>query len=422
MGNFPNKRLALISYGSDYAETWGGRARDNLEAWGDDVFGLGVSKTQRARGDWELQGHRGGLFATGIGGSITGRPVDGLIIDDPLKNAVEAFSSATRERHKDFWLSVSKTRLAADAWWIVLQTRWHEDDLAGWLMRREKDVVVLNLPALAFDPQALPERERLLYRGDPLGRAPGDPLCPQLKPLSFLLDAAHENDYFFSALYQGRPVPVGGGMFSEGWFKFWDLAQLPVDYDPVKDQYFYPRAGHVFDEVISSWDFPRKKTEHGSYMVGQVWGRIGADRYLLDQVRERLEVEAMPGEVKKMLAKWPMIQGHLLEEKAAGPDVIRELRADGVENIIGIDPHGPKEVRAHAWTFPARAGHIWIPSFHIYTWVRDWLAEITSFPNYGFDDQMDAASQAVNNMRVGTSTGKIFTLPTRTNWSALIRR
>lgn len=421
LGTFPSKRLALISYGSDYAETWGGRARDNLEAWGEDVFGLTVSKSQRARGDWELANNRGGLFATGIDGSITGRPVDGLIIDDPIKNAVEAFSSATRERHKDFWLSVSKTRLAADAWWIILQTRWHEDDLAGWLIRREKDVVVLNLAALAFDPLALPERERALYQGDPLGREPGEPLCPQLKPLSFLEDARQDNDYFFSAMYQGRPVPVGGGMFSESWFKFWDLATLPIERHP-DGHYWYPRAGEKFDEVVSSWDFPKKLTERGSYMVGQVWARKGVERYLLDQVRKRVDVEQMPEEVKALLKKWPMIQGHFIEDKAAGPDVMRELRREGVTNIIPIVPEGSKDLRASACTFIARSGNVWIPSFHLYDWVRDWLAEITSFPNYPFNDQMDAMTQALNNMIVAAAVSKIYSAPTRAKWSALVRR
>lgn len=365
------------------------------------------------------------MVSVGIGGPLTGRAVDLAIIDDPIKDQVEAFSTSTRERHKNWWLSVLKTRMAKDGRIIILQTRWHEDDLFGWLVRTEDDWTVLNLPALAYDPEKLPEKERRVYTGDPLGRAPGEPLCPSLKPLDFLLDVKKGNEYFFASMYQGRPTPLEGGLFRKTWFRQWAGEFLPVDYDDEKDEWVYIRHDRRFDEVIQSWDFPKKKTEFGSYVVGQVWGRQGTKLFLLDQFRDRVSNKEMVEAVLDMKRRWPMTGAVIIELKAAGPEVKKavEYRIPGV---IGKIPQGSKEARAASVSYRIQAGNVFLPGEVSAPWKLDFLEEVCAFPNYPYDDQVDALTQALEYFEdrlavVSTSGNSILSVPTRTNYSKFRR-
>lgn len=419
IGRFPDQRIALVSYAQNMATRWGRAARDLTRSYGAAVFGVDISKSVHGAKEWELEGQRAGMVSVGIGGPLTGRPVDLAIIDDPIKDAVEAFSPATRARNKDWWESVLCTRMSDHIGKIViLQTRWHEDDLSGWLVKKDGDWVILNLPALAYDPLALPEKERLSYTGDPLGRRPGEPLCPQLKSLDFLLKRKKANEYFFAAMFQGRPTPLEGGLFRAKWFKRWVSEHLPVEYRAEDDAWCYPQVGRYFDEVISSWDFPKGKNEYGSYAVGQVWGRIGSRAYLLDQFRQRCTFKEMCDAVVELRRKWPMIGATLIELKAAGPKV-KEALEGHIPGIIGIIPQGTKEVRAAAVTYRFQAGNIYLPTSTSCPWITEYEQELTAFPNGPYDDQVDATTQALEHFegRMTESDAPLLLAPRRTDFS-----
>lgn len=201
LGTFPDEEVMLTSYGQDWADHWGREARDTIEEYGSTVFGITVADDSSARGRWQVQDHRGGFKAAGISGSVTGRPAKLLIIDDPVKNAEEAFSSTIHQRNIEWWASTASTRLHLDSVVILMMTRWHPNDLAGHLLG-EDGWVVLSLPALAGND-------------DPLGRAPGESLAPTRFPVPMLEEIKARqmrvlDGYFWNAMYQQQPhLPEG---------------------------------------------------------------------------------------------------------------------------------------------------------------------------------------------------------------------
>lgn len=221
IGRFPERRVILTSYEADFAANWGRKVRDLLDEFGPEYFGVRVRRDSSAANRWDLEGHAGGMVTAGVGGPITGRGADIFICDDPIKNAEEAASEAIRERNKDWWRSTAYTRLEPGGSAVIVCTRWHHDDLAGWLIAggagdgdgAASAWEVLNLPALAEDD-------------DPLGREPGEALWPERydrAALDEIRRSANVGEYFFAAMYQGRPVPKSGGMFKTSWFSIVDV-------------------------------------------------------------------------------------------------------------------------------------------------------------------------------------------------------
>lgn len=169
LGRYPNRRVILASYEADYAASWGRKARDLLEEHGSSLFGVCVRQDSHAANRWDLADHNGGMTTAGVGGAITGRGADLLIIDDPVKSVEEAESETYRARTWDWWRGVALTRLEPGGSVILVMTRWHEDDLAGRILQEDSaNWRVLSLPAIASDDL-----------DDPLDREPGEPLWPE---------------------------------------------------------------------------------------------------------------------------------------------------------------------------------------------------------------------------------------------------
>lgn len=234
LGRWPDKRVILASYEADFASSWGRKARDVLEEFGPSVFGVELRGDSKAAGRWQLAGHAGEMISAGIGGPITGRGADCLIIDDPVKNSEEARSPTVREKHKDWYRSVATTRLEPGASEIIIQTRWHADDLGGWLEQKGKEDAqpweVVRLPAIALE-------------NDQLGRRPGDALWPERYPIERLLEIQQATEaYWWGCLYQQEPGAEGGAEWPdtyfgpELWFDDWptDLLLRVLSLDPSK--------------------------------------------------------------------------------------------------------------------------------------------------------------------------------------------
>jgi predicted phage terminase large subunit-like protein len=376
IGTFPDKRIILVSYEADFAATWGRKARDLLEEHGPSLFGIRVSGNSSAANRWDIEGHEGGMVTAGVNGPITGKGADIGIIDDPVKNDQEAMSVTYQERAYEWYKSTFRTRIQRDGAIILIMTRWHENDLAGKLLAAQEEEgekwEVVNLPATAED-------------NDPLGREFGQPLCPDL----FSKDALESikkavGSYWWAALYQQRPSPAEGGIFKRNWWQY------------------YRRVPDKFDEIIQSWDMTFKDTKTADYVVGQVWGRKGADKYLLDQVRDRMDFPATVQAVRNLSAKWPQARAKLIEDKANGPAVIATLKQK-ISGLIPIEPQGSKESRAWAVSAEVEAGNVYLPDPSIAPWVHDFVEECAAFPNGANDDQVDAMSQAL--MRLNKQPG-----------------
>lgn len=401
LGRNPDACVSLVSYAADFAEQWGGEVKNLFETVAPQYWGLTTCKRRkRTNGWWHIDGHRGGMRCVGVDGSLTGFPTDLAIIDDPIKNAKEAFSPARRKACIDFYHSCLETRRSATAAVILVMTRWHVDDLAGYLLEKQKGQwEVLSMPALAWDPKELPKSIKETYRGDPLGRAPGEALCPQLKPKWYLEEYRQgATKYFFDSMFQQVPTPLGGGIFKESWFaNRWVESQLPVKFDPQKNRWEYRNKRKVFDDIIQVWDFPFDLNETGSFAVGQVWARWNGRFFLLDQFRKRIGIPGMIAAVAQMTKKWPMTRAKLLECKAAGPKVIKALKGK-IPGIIPIDPtgKGSKEVRALVHTHYLEGGDCVFPAHA--DWWEEFLVEFLQFPNGSTDDQVDNWSAAMERL------------------------
>lgn len=226
----PNRRIILATYADALAETHSRTARTVIETHGTDVrdkltglaatdrIGLKLAKGANKVSAWSVEGGNGGLVAAGIGSTITGLPADLFIIDDPFKNMMEADSQAHRAKVETWFSTVALTRLAPDASVILIQTRWHPEDLAGKVLagerlldKSERTWKHINIPAIAED--GIP---------DALGREPGVPMesardTPDAKR-DFVATRRQVGERTWYALYQGSPRNPAGGIFQRAWF------------------------------------------------------------------------------------------------------------------------------------------------------------------------------------------------------------
>lgn len=212
LGRWPDKRVILASYEADFAAGWGRKARDVLTEYGPSLFGVSVREDSAAANRWDIAGRSGGMVTAGVGGPITGRGADLLLIDDPVKNAEEARSPTQRNKAWDWYLSTAYTRLEPGGAVVLIMTRWHADDLAGRVLKHARDDGgepwrVRKLPAIAEDD-------------DQLGRAPGEALWPERWPLDQLEAIRRtQSAYWWGTLYQQNEIPEGGAEWPEDFFR-----------------------------------------------------------------------------------------------------------------------------------------------------------------------------------------------------------
>jgi predicted phage terminase large subunit-like protein len=205
----PDRRVILTSYEADFAAQWGRRARDLVEEWGPRL-GVRVSKASSAVHRWDLEGREGGMTTAGVGGPITGKGAHLLIVDDPIKNDEVARSAYQRQKQWDWWQSTASTRMRPGGLAVVVQTRWHRDDLAGRLLREAEQNGQrwrqVRLPALAEDR-------------DPLRRAPGDALWPEVYSRAHLERVRDSlTSYYWRAMYQQDPIAEGTTEWPDKFF------------------------------------------------------------------------------------------------------------------------------------------------------------------------------------------------------------
>jgi predicted phage terminase large subunit-like protein len=365
LGNNPDGRIIAVSYGDRLADRFGRFTRNviNDHAY---PFDLSLARDSRAADQFDIAGHAGGYFATGVGGALTGEGADVLMLDDLVKGAREADSEAFREGLIEWYVETAYPRLEAGGAIVMIGTRWREDDLIGYVIEQQQhggdQWEIVHLPAISDAGEALwPERFGL----DELGKR-----------------KANMSSRMWEAQYQGRPAPVDGGVFKKEWWRYWQVI-------PALDS---------FDSLIQSWDMTFRETQYGSYIVGQVWGAIDADRYLLDQVRLRADFPGAVAEVRSLSARWPQTHEKLIEAKANGPAVVATLKHE-IAGLIEVEPEGGKEARANAVAWQVESGNVFLPDPKSHPWVRDLIQEATGFPTAAHDDQVDAMTQALVRMQ-----------------------
>lgn len=366
LGRNPESRVIEISYSEDFAQLFGRRNKVKIEQFGE-IFGTELAKSPNNNTEFELSNNIGGMISRGILSGVTGRPANLMIIDDPIKTRQEADSETIRNRIWDEWENSFKTRLCAGAKVILIQTRWHEDDLAGRILQREKNVERINLPCEAEE-------------NDLLGRKPGEALCPEIgKGSSWLLDfkrsyQGKEGSRAWNALFQGRPTSAEGNLIRRDWWRYYEA--LP----------------QMVEEIISV-DAAFKDKDQSDFVAIQVWGKRGPDIYLIDAIKAHLD---FPETVRAILAtrqKYPRVRIILVEDKANGSAIIQILRAK-IPGVVAVNPEGGKVARANAVSGAIESGNVWLPRYAAFT--GDFVEECSAFPNGAHDDQVDCMTQALN--------------------------
>lgn len=394
----PTRRIGIASYAQSLAESFGRDIRNWIASSngfeGSLDLRLRIARDSGAAGRWSLAGHGGGVLCVGVGSGLTGRALDALIIDDPFASKEQADSPTYRQKVWDWWQAVGSTRLAPGAPVIVILTRWHEDDLAGRLLKAEdgKQWRVINIPALADHRVSLGET-------DPLGREPGTWLLSARGRTKAQWEAIRirSGAQVFNALYQGRPSPETGNVWQRQW---WRRYETPL-WSSTGDGRSYTVEG--MDEVLMSWDMTFKDTKTSDFVVGQVWARRGANAYLLDQVHRRLTFTETLTAFEALVKKWPQAKAKLVEDKANGTAVMDTLRSR-IPGIVAINPTESKIARANAVSPFIEAGNVHLPSSTIALFsVGEFVDEAAMFPNGAHDDQVDAASQALARIFVNSA-------------------
>lgn len=386
----PELRIVTASYAQSLANRNGRAVRNRILS--NPQLGLQIAKDNGSVSEWQIADNEGGLLSVGIGAGVTGQKADMMIIDDPHKDRKEADSEIMRDTVWDWWTDAASARLAPGASVILIQTRWHEDDLAGRLLSRDVEAgwKMLNIPAQA---DHRPEKGET----DVLGRQPGEFMVSArgrtLKQWQQRKATAGAKTW--ASLYQGAPSPAEGGVFpgTDQWARY----NQPMAVQHADGRMHVPGIERHDHELIQSWDMTFKDTKGSDFVVGQVWLRVGAMVYLLDQVRERMNFTATIKAVEAMTAKWPEAHAKLVEDKANGTAVIDSLRSR-IPGLIPVEPVGSKYARASAISPFVESRNVVLPEASILPNVSELLEEAKNFPNSSHDDTIDAMSQAVNQL------------------------
>jgi predicted phage terminase large subunit-like protein len=368
LGHNPALRFITVSYGYELAEK---HARDCLRvmesSWYRDAFPR-IRLTKKSVLDFQTH-DGGGRLSTSLGGVLTGRGANIVIVDDPLK-ADDALSESAREAAKNWFFGSLMSRLddQARSAIIVVQQRLHEDDLLGELDRRG-GWHLLKLPALALEDERIPIGRDRFYQ-----RRQGHPLHPERQSLAILERIRAEDSHVFAAQYQQTPVPLDGNFVDPAWFRYYD--------EP-------PRQGMI----VQSWDTASKTGLSSDFSVGITASYHQQRYYILDVCRERVDFVGLRARLSQ-LCKVHAVDRLLIEDAASGQQLIQILkheRPTWVPRPIGCRPEGDKKSRFAVQASRIEAGEVVLP--RTAPWLADFISEIIGFPNARHDDQADALAQ-----------------------------
>jgi predicted phage terminase large subunit-like protein len=386
----PDLRIAIVSYSAEMARGWGSEIKDLVESnqGQDDTVDLGLRLREdtKAAGRWRVAGHLGGVYCVGIAGSLTGKPVDILIFDDPIKDLRAAQSPAYREVCQKFWQGTAIPRLGPTAKCLLIQTRWHEEDMAGWLLAREGEGdraqggywKVMSIPAIAED------------NNDPLGRKPGEPMISARGQRDWARIRKSVGEYVFGAVYQQRPSPAEGNIFKR---LHWRYFRIIPGYGGAER---LDLAGKLHD-LRECWrfatvDLANSTKTSADWTVISAWARtITGDLVLLDRQRARIGEADHFAHAKPLVERW-RLDTLFVEKSQFGTSLVREATQAGVP-IAPLTAETDKLTRA----LPASAwqsnGRIWLPAGA--WWLKVWVDECAAFPTGRNDDQVDTLAYAV---------------------------
>ncbi len=430
MAHNPSAQVICASYAQDLADKHAidCRALINSKFYQRLFPATRLSSEKRAVADF-LTTARGCRKATSVGGVLTGRGADFIIVDDPLQPD-KALSDTRRAAVNDWYDNTLCSRLnhKLTGCIVVVMQRLHEDDLVGHLLdieqRQAIDIEpkwhVLRFPAIAEE-----EERHVVHRlGKTFtyGRKVGEVLHPEREPRE-ILDQLRETqgEYHFAGQYQQSPAPTGGGMVKQRWFKTYTEADRP----------------ETFDFVFQSWDTASKASELSDYSVCTTWGVVksssaapaasvsaergrglqgpnvglrsgGNDRvnhrgnhramrggliFLLHTLRRKMEYPELKRAVIEQAAVWGA-KSILIEDRSSGTQLAQDLIHEGMHGVVRCPCTADKVTRMNTVTSTIENGFVYLPEKA--PWLAQYIHELVTFPNGKHNDQADSTSQALN--------------------------
>lgn len=404
LGKYPDSNVIIASYEGTFAESFSRRNRDKFNNYATDVFGVLANDKVQGVALWETA--KGGRCrAAGLKGGITGFGAELFIIDDPIKNREAAMSETILAKIHDEMGPSVQSRIHPGGKLIVIQTRWVENDVIGYIEKNWSDYIykTINLPCECEDPE-----------NDPLGRQVGDSLMGEhlgdidlparirndnkwLKSKKILV-LAGEGEHTWNALYQGHPSAQEGNLFKESWWQLYERSSMQFT---------------DFDYTLLSVDATFKKSETTDMVAMEVWGIKRGDIYLWKLINKRMGFVETVRKIKEICKEFPTLDNLIIEDKANGSAIIDTLHyIDNIPVVIGVNPLGSKYSRAQAVSPFVSTGcvHIctdftpeesadieWDGNEKLSPHMR-FITQHSRFPFMKHDDMVDAETQALARM------------------------
>jgi predicted phage terminase large subunit-like protein len=381
LGHNPSAQIICASYAEALAHKYSLDCRNLIASpWYSGLFPTRLSLQKQSVQEF-VTTQNGFRLAASVGGVLTGRGADFLIIDDPLKPD-EALSETQRKAVNDWFDHTLYSRLndKRDGCIIIIMQRLHEDDLVGHVLAQEPWDLV-RLPAIAEEDET--HRIETPVRTWTVSRKAGEALHPEREPLPVLGHLRRTiGEYNFAGQYQQRPAPFGGGMVKQEWFKTYVPGEEPSR----------------FELIFQSWDTANKSTELSDYSVCTTWGRKNQRLYLLHVYRKRLEFPDLKRAIVQLATLYRATK-IVIEDKASGTQLIQDLTRDGLYGLARYEPKMDKIMRLHSVTSTIENGLVFVPTKA--EWLGEYLHELTTFPYGKYDDQTDSTSQALDWIKNG---------------------
>jgi predicted phage terminase large subunit-like protein len=378
LGRYPEKKVIQTAHTAELAVGFGRKVRNLV---GDEDFqkifpGVKLRQDSKAAGRWNTNSE-GEYFAIGVGGAVTGKGADLLIIDDPhSEQDARSSDPAVFDPVYEWYTSGPRQRLQPGGAIVVVMTRWHQRDLTGHLLKSSQQ-------RLGSDEWEIIQLPAILPSGSSLW--PEYWSKEELERLKAELPAAK-----WSAQYQQDPTAEEQALIKRDWWRKWE------EDDPPSCEF-----------IIQSWDTAFLKTERSDYSACTTWGVFfreddaGVDNVniiLLDAFKERMEFPELKAVAHKMYVKWEP-DACIVEAKAAGSPLIFELRQMGIPVGEFTPSRGNDKIaRVNAVSDLFASGIVWAPNKH---WAEEVIEEFASFPVGEHDDLVDSSTQALLRFRQG---------------------
>jgi len=393
IGRNPEHEIMTVSHSDQLASDFGRSVRDivTTEQFQDIFRGVTLRSDVRAAGKWKTN-QNGTYYAAGVRSQIAGRGAHIAILDDVMSEE-DSYSEAGRRYVKEWYPAGLRTRIMPNGAILIINTRYHFDDLCGWLLKQQEEMSEYN--TLPWDVVRIPawldeEAAELLDLPE------GGSYFPEWKPDEVLeIDEAEikasNGSRYWNSLYMQDPTPEEGGLIKKKWIQEWEYEEPPT-----------------CEFIIQTYDTAFSTRTTADYSVIQTWGifslyeqnEMGIEDFapnliLLGNVRGRFEYPELRRTAQMLYSKHkPDVC--IIEKKASGQSLIQDMRRSGLP-VKDYTPDRDKVARAYAASPIMEAGRVWIPKNK--KWADELIEELTRFPHAAHDDQVDALVMAIHYLK-----------------------